>query len=263
MRLGALTCLAERADERLPAICQQLADARQEGRLVEIAIALDEMRRKRSDFDGSRHGEAVERAAALLPPLLKEISDAAFAIETKAAPVLSEKARELLARAGSPSDEVRLFRVTLDEHLTMFVPDDVRWLLANTNEASSAIEAIEAAIRHGMTAEIEAGLLHRFAAVVSRALKAAATPMTAPLSETLLALAEHKGSPVRKALVELLDAKPHPEHLPRCCFWQRTTGRLAPPTRARRTLTRSHRRLLARSANSGRSNPRRPTRSIV
>lgn len=214
VRLAALTCLAEQAAERLPGICQQLADAGQEGRLVEIAIDLGEMRRKRSDFDGSGHADAAERAAAFLPPFLKEISDAAFALETKAAPVLPEEARELLARAGSPSEEVRLFRVTLDEHLPMFVPDDVRWLLANTDEATSAVEAIEAALRHGMTAEIEAGLSHRFAAVVARALKAVATPMTPPLPEALLALAGHKGSPVRKALVEMLDAKPHSEHLP-------------------------------------------------
>ncbi|MBV1838385.1 hypothetical protein [Acetobacter estunensis] len=214
VRLAALTCLAEQAIERLPAICQQLADAGQDGRLVEIAIDLGEIRRKRSDFDGSRHGEAAERAAAVLPPLLKEISDAAFALETKAAPILSDDASELLARARSPSEKVRLFRVTLDEHLPMFVPDDVRWLLANTDEASSAVEAIEAAIRHGITAEVEAGLSHRFATVVARALKAIATPLTGPLPSGLLALAGHKGSPVRKALVELLDAKPHPEHRP-------------------------------------------------
>ena len=96
----------------------------------------------------------------------------------------------------------------------MFVADDVRWLLANTDEANSAVEAIETAIRHGMTAEIEAGLSHRFAAVVARALKTVVAPMTAPLPDALLTLAGHKGSPVRKALVKLLDAKPHPEHLP-------------------------------------------------
>lgn len=214
VRLAALTCLAERAAERLLGICQQLADAGLESRLVEIAMDLGEMRRKRSDFDGSRHGEAAERASALLPPLLKEISDAAFALETKVTPVLSDGARELLARAGSPSEEVRLFRVTLDEHLPMFIPDDVRWLLANTDEAGRAVEAIETAIRHDMTSEIEAGLSHRFAAVVARALQAVATLLEAPLPEALLALAGHKGSPVRKALVELLDAKPHPGHLP-------------------------------------------------
>jgi hypothetical protein len=212
-RLAALTCLANRAAERLPGICQQLANAGQEAQLVEIAIDLGKMRRKRSDFDGSRQDEAAERAAALLPPLLREVSDAAFALETKTAPILSHDARELLERAGSPSEEVRLFRVTLDEHLPMFVPEDVQWLLANTDEANTAVEAIETAIRHGMTAEIEAGLSHRFAAVVARSLEAAATPMTPPLPGALLALAGHKGSPVRKALVELLDAKPHADHL--------------------------------------------------
>ncbi|WP_279360071.1 hypothetical protein [Methylobacterium indicum] len=214
VRLAALTCLAERAVERLPAICQQLADTGQEGRLVEIAITLGEMRRKRSDFDGSRHGEAAERAVALLPPLLKEVSDAGFALETKAVPTLSDGVREFLARAGSPTEQVRLFRITLDEHLPMFVPDDVRWLLANTDEASSAVEAIKAAIRHGMTAEIEAGLSHRFAAVVAQSLSAVAAPLAAPLPRALLALADHKGSPVRKALVDLLDFKPHADHLP-------------------------------------------------
>ena len=214
MRAAALMCLAEQAAKRLPAICQELAQRGQEGRLVEIAIELGEMRRKRSDFDGTRHGEAAERAAALLPLPLKEISDAAFALETKVVPILSERTRELLARIALPSQEMRLFRVTLDEHLPMFVPDDVRWLLANTDEVRNAVEAIEAAIRHGMAAEIEAGLSHRFADVVARSLKGIASPMTAPLPEALLAFARHKGSPVRRGLVELLIAKPHREHLP-------------------------------------------------
>lgn len=214
VRLAALTCLAERAPERLPTICRDIADLGQEGRLVEIAIDLGEMGLERSSLDGSRHGEAAERAVVLLPPLLKEISVAALALETNATPILSDQARQLLMRAGSPSEEVRLFRLTLDEHLPVFVPDDVRWLLANTEKANNAAEAIEAAVRHGMTPEIKAGLSHHFAAVVARALKAVAAPMSAPLTGPLLALANHKGSPVRKALVELLNGKPHPEHLP-------------------------------------------------
>lgn len=44
VRLAALTCVAERAAGRLPRICQQLADAGQEGRQVEIAMDLGEMR---------------------------------------------------------------------------------------------------------------------------------------------------------------------------------------------------------------------------
>lgn len=214
VRVAALTCLAEQATERLPAICQNLAEREQEGRLVEIAIELGEIRRKRSNFDESRHGEAADRAATLLPPLLKEISDAAFALGANVAPSLSQDARELLVRVSPPSEEVRLFRISMDKHLPMFVPDDVRWLLANADDANNAVEAIETAIRHGMALEIEAGLSHRFAAVVARVLKAVAAPLATPLPEALLALAEHKGSLVRKALVELLDAKPHSGHLP-------------------------------------------------
>ena len=213
VRLAAVTCLAERAAESLPAICRELAGRHQHGRLVEIAIELGGMRRKRSDFDGARHGDAAERAVALLPPLLKEISDAAHALETDAAPTLSDDARDLLAGATGPSEEVRLFRVSLDEHLSMLVPDDVRWLLANAEDVSHATAAIESAIRHAMAVEIEAGLSHRFAAVVARSLRALATPMAAPLPDAMLGLANHKGSPVRRSLVELLDAKPHPEHL--------------------------------------------------
>lgn len=214
VRRAALTCLAERTPERLPAICQDLAARGQEGRLVEIAIELGELRHKRSDFDGSRQGEAAEQTAALLPAPLQSVSDAAFALEAKKVPALSDDARALLARVVPASEEARLFRVSLDEHLPMFVPDDVRWLLANTSNASNAVEAIGVAIRHGMMAEIEGGLTHRFADVAAQSLKALAAPMASPLPDKLLALAQHRGSPVRRALVELLDAKPHRDHLP-------------------------------------------------
>ncbi|MBP6013292.1 MAG: hypothetical protein KBA31_13790 [Alphaproteobacteria bacterium] len=214
VRIAALTCLVERAVERLPRICKTLAERGQEGRLVEMAIDLGAMRCQRSDFDGIRHNEAADRAAALLPAHFKEISDAKFALETKATPTLSDDPRELLAHVMASSEELRLFRVSLDEYLPMLVQDDVQWLLANTEEANHAVEAIDAAIRHGITAEVEAGLSHKFASVVARALKALASSIEPPMPEPLLALAQHKGSPVRSALVELLDAKPHAQHLP-------------------------------------------------
>jgi hypothetical protein len=214
VRVAALRCLAERAVECLPTICKELAKRGQEGRLVEIAIELGELRSQRSDFDGTHRYEAAERAAALLPAQLVEISAAAFALETKAAPTLSDDARQLLIRVPSISEEVRLFRVSLDAHLPVFVPDDAKWLLINTDDANNAIEAINFAIRHDISVEIEAGLTHRFAAVVARSLKAVAMPMAPPLPDALLALAQHKGSSVRRALVELLDTKSHGIHLP-------------------------------------------------
>ena len=218
VRVAVLTCLAERASGRLPAICQVLAGSGQEGRLVEIANELGGLRRVRSDIDGTYHHEAADRATALLPPLLKEISDAAHALDTETAPTLSDDARTLLAGVPAPSEEVRLFRLNLDQYLPVFVPDDVRWLLGHTEDASHAAVAIESAIRHGMTPEIEVGLSHRFANVVARSLRALATPMPAPLPEALLALARHKGSAVRRTLVELLDAKAHPDHLATLLF---------------------------------------------
>jgi hypothetical protein len=214
VRVAALRCLAKRAAERLPAICQELAKRGKEGRLVEIAIELGELRDQRSRFNDALADEAADRAASLLPGPIEEISDAAFALETQESPTLSDAARHMLARITPPSEEVRLFRVSLDAHLPMFVPEDAKWLLANTDEASSALEAINFAIRHDMAAEIEAGLTHRFAAVVARSLKVLATPMAPPLPDALLSLARHKGSSVRKAVVELLDEKSHPLHLP-------------------------------------------------
>jgi len=71
VRHAALTCLAKRAAERLPDICSDIADRGQDGRLVEIATDLGAMRRKRSNSDRNRDYKAAERAAVLLPPLLK------------------------------------------------------------------------------------------------------------------------------------------------------------------------------------------------
>ena len=213
VRIAALTCLVEQADGQIVAISQNLAEQRRHTRVVELAIELGELRRRRSRFDGSRHGEAAERATANLPPLVREISEAAFALETNATPRLSDDARALVVSIFDPSEEVRVFRVTLDGQVRTFVPDDVRWLLANTDDDRRAVEAMDAAIRHGMAPEIEAGLSHRFAAVVARALKVVVAPLAPPLPDGILVLARAKGSPVRQALVELLDAKPHPDHM--------------------------------------------------
>ncbi len=214
VRVAALTCLIEHVASRLSGVCQELAVKQRQNRLAEIAIEIGEMRHERSKFDGARHEEAAKQAAALLPPLLREISDAAFALETKAEPALSEEARQFLTSVATPSEEVRVFRVILDRHLPMFVADDVRWLLANSDKPSNAGEAIDTAIRHGMVEEIEAGLSHRYADVVARSLKAIATSIAPPLPAPLIDLARHKGSPVRRALVDVLDAKPHSDHLP-------------------------------------------------
>ena len=212
VRIASLACLVERAPEQLTVISAQLVEQGGLPRLVEVAVELGALRDRQSRSDGELHG--AETAVAALPPLYGELSEAAFALETSKQPMLSSEARDLVGRIEARSEELRSFRVRVDRHITLPVSDDVRWLLANTTDSDFAVDAIEAAIRHGMTAEVEAALTHRFAHVVARALKAVATPLSAPLPEALLALARAKGSPVRKALVELLDAKPHQSHLP-------------------------------------------------
>jgi len=214
VRMAALTCLVERAPQRVFEIGQTLISRGQQARLVEIAIELGEIRHRWSDFDGQRHAQPAADAAGALPAPFDEISAAAFALNTRTAPTLSEETRALIESAEARSEEIRIFRLRLDRHLAISVADDVSWLLANTDEASTAVEAIEAAIRHSMTAEVEDAITHHFSAVVARALTAVATPMSAPLPHRFLALAEAKGSPVRQALVQLLNAKPHSDHLP-------------------------------------------------
>ena len=212
IRTAALTCLVERAAERLPAICTALAERQREDRLIEIAIELGELRNPRSQLDSAHHDVAANHAMRALPPILGEIGDAALALETGAIPRLSEDARQLLTRVPSSSEEVRIFKLSLDRHFAMLIPEDVRWLLEHAEEPSNAVTAIDATIRHGMIELVQMGLTHRFAEVVARSLKAVATKLTPPLSDEFLALAQHKGSPVRRALVEILDAMPHPEH---------------------------------------------------
>jgi hypothetical protein len=207
VRIAALTCLVERAPDAAPAICRTLEEQGRQARLVELAVDLGELRHERSHFDGE-HAEAAAAVVSALPPPLANISDAAFALKTKKVPALSHDARELIEGAAGASEELRVFRVMLDEDVMLDVTDDARWLLANTREPSAAVEAIQAAIRHDMTDEVKGALTHKFADVVARALKEVATPLPAPLPESLLALAHAKGSPVRRALVELLDAKP-------------------------------------------------------
>ena len=82
------------------------------------------------------------------------------------------------------------------------------------SDSEVVVDAIEAAIRHGMTAEIESAFNHRFSKVVALALTALAEHLPAPLPSSILNLAQQKEVRCSKALVNVLDAKPHETHLP-------------------------------------------------
>ena len=211
IRTGALMTLIERAPHRLADIVETLSQAGNQARLIQLAIELGELRYRRAGPEGKRHTEAAEQACQSLPSALREIAEAAYSLD-KGIPTLSAEAREYLTGVADVDEDVRLFRVTMDRHVPLSITGDARWLLAHSDESSHAVEALEFVIRHRMDADMKAALSHRFADVVARSLKA--LPPALPLPPDILALAEAKGSPVRKALVELLEARPHPSHMP-------------------------------------------------
>ncbi|MGY2848557.1 hypothetical protein ACVIWU_001565 [Bradyrhizobium sp. USDA 4509] len=211
IRTAALIALVERVPQRLGDVVETLSKAENHRRLIQLAIEIGELRHRHARPDGTRHTEAAEQASQNLPPVLREIAEAAFALD-KAIPTLSVEAREYLLGVPDVDEDVRLFRVMVDRHVPLPLSDDARWLLANSDESSHAVEGLDFAIRHGMEADIMAALSHRFADVVAGALKV--LPRALPLPPDILAMVEAKGSPVRLALVDLLDARPHPSHMP-------------------------------------------------
>jgi len=213
-RRSALKCSITRAPQLIGAVVDQLEAAGALSRAIQMVIELGELRDPKTIFDEEPTGEAASRAAEALPPPLREICDAALALATHAAPVLSKPAREYFEQIPSASEEVRVFRLKLDETVPMNIAEDVRWLLANSEDYQSAVTAMDAAVRHEMAAEVDAGLSHRFARVVASALTAHASGLEPPLSPAILDFADTKGSHVRRALVELLKVKSHPDHLP-------------------------------------------------
>ena len=213
VRQTAITCFVEHAPKELIDLARNLLNRGEIDRLIEIVLDLSILRTRKTD-PNRRHESAASAALSMLPPPLVEIGEACLAIENKEVPALSAEAREILKAARSGNIDVRRFRVLVDAFVPLTVEDDVRWLLTNANQSHIAVDAIEAAIRKGMTDDVEQALKHKFAHVSALALTALAEPMAAPLPGRFLAMSEVKGSPVRQALVELLDARPHAAHLP-------------------------------------------------
>lgn len=210
---AALVAVVECAPELLSPILKRLREGGDHERLTSIACGLAVLRHGRSRA-GTRHLAAAETAAAGLPRPFDSIGEAKLALLSKRKPRLGKRAIEVLSSIAGPSVETRAFRLALDPHVPLAIETDVRWALAEAEDASMAVDAIEAAIRHGMAAEIEGALSHRYAHVVALALSAIAGPLPAPLPPRLLNLAGHRASPVLLALVRALKEKPHEAHRP-------------------------------------------------
>ncbi|MGA1859864.1 hypothetical protein VH569_28090 [Azospirillum sp. 11R-A] len=208
---AALACLVECAPDLVKPILDRLMQRRDHGRLISIARGIAKLRHGLSP-SGSEHHEAAEVAAVLLPKPFDSLGNAQLALLAGRKPRPSKEAVELLTSMAEPSPEIRAFRLALDEYVRLSVEGDARWALSSSDEPAVVIDGLSAAIRHGMLDEVEIAIDHKFAHVAAQALTAVATPMEAPLPQRLLALAGHKASPVLRALVEVLKAKPHNGH---------------------------------------------------
>ncbi|MFC0349862.1 nSTAND3 domain-containing NTPase [Undibacterium danionis] len=214
VRHGALLCMAKNEPELITQISKLLFEKRRIGRLIELAIDLSELQQlPNQKFDAVIEASEVSDILNSALPVFKEIYLASVALLTSVLPTLSQLGIELLKSENEVSETVRVFRLNLDQHVSVFMAEDIHWLLAYSAAPDSAVVAIKAAIRHGLSNAIEVGLSNRFASVVALALNAIATPMVAPLPSRILNFVSVKGRPVRQALVELINSKPHSNHL--------------------------------------------------
>lgn len=208
---AALVCCLEHEAGVLPAIIASLVENDAINRLITLGRGIVSLCRERRG-DKAKHNVAANVALTQLPKTFREICEAELALVRQEAPVLSVDARGALVEVSNASNQVRLLRLELDASLQLATADDIRWALEEGDDSTIAVLAIEAAIRHEKTEVVEAALSHKFAHVVARALTAVAAPVAAPLSNRLLVLHVHRASPVRRALMEVLKAKPHPLH---------------------------------------------------
>ena len=188
-----------------------LAEGRSE-QPVELALDLARLQSCRSR-DDEQHGAATD-VGATIPPTYAEIFSVALTYERGTPPHFSPAANAALVAAKHGSEDVRRFRIRVARHVGLSVQEDICWILGNSDDDIVAVEAIEEAILQKIDRQVEAALDHRFAKVGARALAAIGENAEQPLPERLLAKAGSDGSPISKALVTLLAAKPHPGHLP-------------------------------------------------
>lgn len=215
---SALACLIAIDPEALGPLAQTLIAEGRSGRLVAIALDLGGMSERNNHLPfgpepKETHGAAVSRALAALPPAYAAFADAAIAIRADEPAVLPPESLAILAGVSDGELAVRIFKVSASDHYDLPVEDDIRWVLTKAVRDQHAVTAIEAAIRFGMTPEIDAAIDHRFARVGAKALSVIGSAAPVPLPNRFLAKAEERSSFIKRALVALLAARPDPGHV--------------------------------------------------
>lgn len=211
--LAAFLAMVRVKPEDLPAVVAQLDHGRVSSRAVEMAIELGGSRANPRRDELPSVALSFERAFYGLPRPLQEIAIASFLLHSKDSPILNSNGANHLVAVERPSEDVRAFRLHLSTHLTSHPGEDVRWVLTESEEPDSCALAMEVAARYSMDDEVQAGLKHRFAAVVAVALKEMARRSGVPLPPYLLDFAKSKPSPIRIALADALEEHHHDDHL--------------------------------------------------
>lgn len=188
-----------------------LADLERQGkveRLIEIGRALAFLCNHPTE-DGESHALLAKSAVTQLPSALVKICLAEIDLKSERPASCAEPALILLQNINDASDMVRALRLKLDAVQPLQIEDDVRWALVCDDNHETVMDAVSAAIRHGMTMEVEKAIDSRFAHAVAMALTSIASSTDKPLPARFLELANHRGSPVRLALVQALTDNVH------------------------------------------------------
>ncbi|POE08560.1 hypothetical protein BV921_15130 [Pectobacterium odoriferum] len=213
VRQSALVCLIEQVPNFLTLIIDELCQVGRNERIVELMIDLAYLQNRRQGEE-EKHAIAATAVMNHLSPELQELCKVAYSSAEGKLPPLSEAVKNQLGNLVCSLPGVRMLRIIRHLDLPDSVRVDIEWILANSDERDDCIKALEAAIALGFHDIVVSALEHRFSHVVAKALEVVGESAPTPLPADLLALANAKGSPVRKSLVRLLSTKPHLNHLP-------------------------------------------------
>ena len=212
VRIAALHCLIDHLQDRFVDVVTQLSEDGRTARLSQLALDLSYCATNRWR-DGIRRSETAVALMEQLPGAYQQFAKTITALDQDEAFSMSSDALIMISSIADAPEDLRAARVRIAYHLDIDITGDAKWLLANSDDKADVLSAIEAAINHGLTEEIEFALDHKFAHVAALALTAIADALPAPLPQRILQCATRESSPVRKALVAQLKRKPHEEHL--------------------------------------------------
>ena len=213
VRAAALDCAVDHVAGRFPDVVAKLIDANAIEPLARLASDLGH-RACAYGVAGTARRPVYDALIAGLPQPYRAVALAEIAILEDGPPVVTPEAAVMLQAIEAPEADMRALRVRLASHGDLDATEDLRWVLAESDDDDAALAAIDLAARDGLTDDLEQALDHHFAHVAARALTALADPMPAPLPPLILSRASRSASPVRKALLVQLAAKPHAAHLP-------------------------------------------------